>query len=171
MKLKGKLISTLALVAAIGMGSLGVVNADDSSTVVTDAKESTTIECPQDGTGTGPKDGTGVGAQNKQGQKNGQGNGQGKGQGQHKGEGRQGRGGIFMKSVEELQQSGVLSEDDVKNIQDYHVKNREERQKRMYNETCTKIDEMVEQKIITAEQGQKLKEAVENNMNSVQEQQ
>lgn len=165
MKLKGKLMSTIALVAAIGMGSLGVVSADDSSTVVTDTKETTAIECPQDGTG--PKDGTGIGAQNKQGQKN----GQGKGQGQHKGEGRQGRGGIFMKSVEELQQNGVLSEDDVKNIQDYHVKNREERQKRMYNETCTKIDEMVEQKIITAEQGQKLKEAVEKNMNNIKEQQ
>lgn len=161
MKLKGKLMSTIALVAAIGMGSLGVVSADDSSTVVTDTKETTAIECPQDGTG--PKDGTGIGAQNKQGQKN--------GQGQHKGEGRQGRGGIFMKSVEELQQNGVLSEDDVKNIQDYHVKNREERQKRMYNETCTKIDEMVEQKIITAEQGQKLKEAVEKNMNNIKEQQ
>lgn len=165
MKLKGTLMSAIALAAVIGIGNLGIANADDSSTAVKDAKESTTIECPQDGTC--PKDGTGVGAQNKQGQKN----GQGKGQGQRKGEGRQGRGQIFMKSVEELQQSGVLSEDDVKNIQDYHVKNREERQKRMYNETCTKIDEMVEQKIITAEQGQKLKEAVENNMNSVQEQQ
>lgn len=80
-----------------------------------------------------------------------------------------GRRGIFMKSVEELQKNGTLSEKDVENIKEFRKKEKEEMKQRILQEKNSKIDEMVKEKVITQEQGTKLKEAVEKNMNSIKE--
>lgn len=175
MKIKRGLIGALAITAILGVSSLGVVNADDSSN--TQTTTSSTVECPQDGTGTGAQDGTGIGAQNKNRgcnqsgqaneseQTNTNGQGKQKGQGRNKAQGTIGKNSYFMKSVQELQSSGEFTEEDVQNIQEYHMNNRTYRHNKEYDGSCTKIDDMVSKNIITAEQGENLKETLEKNLN------
>lgn len=68
-----------------------------------------------------------------------------------------GKGG-FEATLKELQESGVLTEDDVNKIDAYHKEKREAKMKEKMHES---IDEMVKDKVITTEKGQKLKEALD----------
>ena len=76
--------------------------------------------------------------------------------------------GVLRESVDELKKSGTLSEDDVKNIESYMVKDREAKEEeiknKIYNAECEKIDKMVEQKVISKEKGEKLKLTVKDNL-------
>lgn len=75
---------------------------------------------------------------------------------------------MLKESVDQLQKGGVLSEDDVKNIEIFINKERELMEKDMrskvYKEECSKIDKMVSEKVITKDQGDKLKAAVKENL-------
>ena len=76
--------------------------------------------------------------------------------------------GLLKESVNELKESGVLTEDDVKNIDSYMTKDRQAKEKeikeQIYNNECEKIDKMVSEKIISKEKGDKLKAAVKENI-------
>ena len=67
-----------------------------------------------------------------------------------------------------LKESGVLTEDDVKRIDSYMIKDREakkdEIKEQIYNAECEKIDKMVSEKVITKEKGEKLKASVKENI-------
>ncbi|WP_455540019.1 hypothetical protein [Terrisporobacter sp.] len=69
--------------------------------------------------------------------------------------------GVLRESIGELRESGTLSEDDMKNIESYMVKDREAKEaeikNKIYNDECEKIDKMVAAKVITKEKGEKLK--------------
>lgn len=162
MRIKKGLISALAISVVLGVSSLGVVNADDSSSIETTTPA--TIDCSQDGTGKGPQDGTGIGAQN--GNRGCGQNAKGKqnGKGKNREQGTIGKNSNFKKSIEQLQEQGVLSEEDVKNVLEYHIENK---QQKKYDNSCTKVDDMVAKNIITAEQGEKLKSTLETNLKSV----
>ena len=58
----------------------------------------------------------------------------------------------------------------MKNIDTFIKKERDERMSQVkdqiYNEECTKIDKMVSEKVITKDQGDKLKAAVKENLES-----
>ena len=75
---------------------------------------------------------------------------------------------MLKDSVEQLQKGGVLSEDDVKNIEMFINKERElmekDKRSKVYKEECSKIDKMVSEKVITKDQGDKLKAAVKENL-------
>lgn len=79
------------------------------------------------------------------------------------------RGGRVLKeSISQLKESGVLTEDDVKRIDSYMIKDREakkdEIKEQIYNAECEKIDKMVNEKVITKEKGEKLKASVKENI-------
>lgn len=78
------------------------------------------------------------------------------------------RNGSLRESVDELKENGILTEDDVKNIHSYMIKDRQAKEKEMkdkiYNMECEKIDKMVSEKVITKEKGEKLKAAVKANL-------
>lgn len=80
-------------------------------------------------------------------------------------------GGLLKESVDELKESGSLTEDDVKNINSYMTKDREskeaEMKDRIYKAECEKIDKMVSEKVISKEKGEKLKEAVKENIQNM----
>lgn len=67
---------------------------------------------------------------------------------------------VFKESVNELQKSGILTSEDVKNIDAYHEKLREQRKEEMKKKREAVIDNMVNEKVITAEKGEKLKETI-----------
>ena len=71
---------------------------------------------------------------------------------------------IIKESVDELQKSGVLTDEDVKNIDAYHQKLREQRKEEMNKKRDTVIDDMVNQKVISAEKGEKLKSTIDKNI-------
>lgn len=79
------------------------------------------------------------------------------------------RGGRVLKeSVSELKENGILTEDDVKNIDSYITKDRQIKEakikEQIYNAECEKIDKMVSEKVITKEKGEKLKSSVKENI-------
>ncbi|RDY29116.1 hypothetical protein CHL78_002080 [Romboutsia weinsteinii] len=67
---------------------------------------------------------------------------------------------IFDNSVDELKKSGVLDDKDIKNIENYNTKKMEEMKKKRHS----RIDEMVEQNVITKEKGEKLKSTIDKNI-------
>ncbi len=71
---------------------------------------------------------------------------------------------LIKESVEELQKSGVLTNEDVKNIDAYHQKLREQRKEEMKKKRDAMIDDMVTQKVITKEKGEKLKSTIDKNI-------
>ena len=71
---------------------------------------------------------------------------------------------IITESVEELQKSGVLNDDDIKNIDAYHQKLREQRKEEMKKKRDSLIDDMVNQKVISAEKAEKLKATIDKNI-------
>ena len=79
--------------------------------------------------------------------------------------------GLLKESVNQLKESGLLSDEDVKKIDSYMTKDRESKEaeikEKIYNEECEKIDAMVSQKIITKEQGEKLKSTVKENIQNM----
>ena len=82
--------------------------------------------------------------------------------------GRRGGPCILKDSVAELKESGTLTSDDVKNIENYMAKERSQKQaevkEKIYNLEAEKIDNMIDQKIITKEKGNKLKTAIRENI-------
>lgn len=82
--------------------------------------------------------------------------------------GRRGGPCILKDSIAKLKESGDLTSDDVKNIENYMANERIQKQAKMkekiYNLECEKIDNMVVKKIITKEKGDKLKEAIKKNI-------
>lgn len=77
-------------------------------------------------------------------------------------------GDLLKGSINELKESGNLTEDDVKNINSYMTKDRESKEaeikERIYKIECEKIDKMVSEKVISKEKGEKLKETVKVNI-------
>ena len=71
---------------------------------------------------------------------------------------------IIKESVDELQKSGVLTDEDVKNIDAYHQKLREQRKEEMKKKRDAVIDDMVNQKVITKEKGEQLKATIDKNI-------
>ena len=71
---------------------------------------------------------------------------------------------LIKESVDELQKSGVLTGEDVKNIDAYHQKLREQRKEEMKKKRDAIIDDMVTQKVITKEKGEKLKSTIDKNI-------
>lgn len=80
-------------------------------------------------------------------------------------------GGLLKESINELKENGSLTEDDVKNINSYITKDRESKEteikERIYKIECEKIDKMVSEKVISKEKGEKLKEAVKENIQNM----
>lgn len=161
MKIKGSLIGALALTAVLGISNLGVVNADDSSNIETTPLA---VEYNENSNYTEKDNNTSQdeyrsGCSNQQ---------RGQGKGQQRGQGGQLRNSYFMKSVQELAQSGVLSEQDVANIQEYQTTNRGQHHNRMNGQSCTRVDELVSKNIITEEQGIKLKQTMDKKINNLE---
>ena len=75
---------------------------------------------------------------------------------------------LLRESINDLKEKGTLTEDDIKNIDSYMIKEREAKEKeikeKIYNDECEKIDKMVSNKIITKEKGEKLKVEVKENL-------
>lgn len=71
---------------------------------------------------------------------------------------------VIKESIEELQKSGVLTDEDVKNIDTYHQKLREQRKEEMKNKRDAMINDMVTQKVITKEKGERLKLTIDKNI-------
>ena len=71
---------------------------------------------------------------------------------------------LIKESVDELQKSGVLTGEDVKNIDAYHQKLREQRKEEMKKKRDAIIDDMVTQKVITKEKVEKLKSTIDKNI-------
>ena len=71
---------------------------------------------------------------------------------------------VIKESIEELQKSGVLTDEDVKNIDAYHQKIREQRKQEMKKKRDAMIDDMVTENVITKEKGQKLKSTIDKNI-------
>ncbi len=76
--------------------------------------------------------------------------------------------GLLKDSVNELKDSGVLDDNDVKNIDSYMLKEKEakeaEMKEKIYNFESEKIDNMVNENVITKEKGDKLKATVKENI-------
>ena len=81
------------------------------------------------------------------------------------------RDGHLKESVENLRQSGDLTEEDIKNIDCYMKKQRDLREQeikeKMYNAECENIDNMVREKVISKEKGKKLKLKIKPHMNEI----
>ena len=75
---------------------------------------------------------------------------------------------LLQESVNKLKANGSLTEEDVKNIECYMNKEREVKEKeikeKIYNSECEKIDNMVSGKVITKEKGDKIKDAMKENL-------
>lgn len=71
---------------------------------------------------------------------------------------------IFKESIDELQKSGVLTTEDVKKIDTYHEKLREQKREEMKKNRKAIIDNMVNEKVISEEKGNKLKSTIEKNI-------
>ncbi len=65
--------------------------------------------------------------------------------------------GPYEETLQQLKESGVLTVDDVKKIEEYNKSERDARLKEMINEN---INNMVKQNVITSAKGEKLKEAL-----------
>ena len=66
---------------------------------------------------------------------------------------------IFKESVESLEVQGVLTQDDVKNIKEYCKQQMIKKEK---EKSIERVDQMVKDKVITKEKGEKLKQAINN---------
>lgn len=79
---------------------------------------------------------------------------------------------LFRESMDDLQESGVLTDEDIKNIDEYMDKERTKKnaeiKEEIYKNECEKIDTMVSQKVITKEKGNKLKSAVKKNLDELE---
>ncbi|MBC5997598.1 hypothetical protein EAI30_09095 [Romboutsia ilealis] len=69
----------------------------------------------------------------------------------------------FESTLKELQESGVLTEADVKKIEAYQKSQMEARKAEMKQKRNEEINNMVKENIITAEKAEKLKEALDKN--------
>lgn len=75
---------------------------------------------------------------------------------------------LLMQSVQELQKDGTLSKQDVQKIKEFRKKEREEMKQRILQSQCKKVDQMVKEKVITKQQGIKLKQTMEKNLNNLE---
>lgn len=69
----------------------------------------------------------------------------------------------FESTLKELQESGVLTEADVKKIEAYQKSQMEARKAEMKQKRNEEINNMVKENVITAEKAEKLKEALDKN--------
>ncbi|WP_296647842.1 hypothetical protein [Romboutsia sp. 13368] len=66
---------------------------------------------------------------------------------------------IFKQSVENLEEEGVLTQDDVKNIKEYCKQQMIKKEK---EKSIEQVEQMVKDNVITKEKGEKLKQAITN---------
>ena len=71
---------------------------------------------------------------------------------------------LFDESINELKESGVLSESDINKINEYMKKEHEQRKAEMKKKRDEKIDNMVNENVISKDKGNKLKEAIDKNI-------
>lgn len=74
----------------------------------------------------------------------------------------------FESTLKELQESGVLTESDVKKIEEYQKAQMEARKAEMKEKRNEEINNMVKENIITKEKAQKLIEALDKKMESME---
>lgn len=77
----------------------------------------------------------------------------------------------FESTLKELQDSGVLTESDVKKIEEYQKTQMEARKAQMKEKRNEEINNMVKENIITKEKAQKLIEALDKKMESIENKQ
>ena len=70
----------------------------------------------------------------------------------------------FEKSITELKSSGVLNDEDIKKIDEYNKKLEEKRKAEMKKKRDEVIDNMVNENVISHQKGEKLKQAVDKNI-------
>ncbi|MBO3443472.1 hypothetical protein [Clostridium sp. CCUG 7971] len=70
----------------------------------------------------------------------------------------------FEKSIIELKNSGVLNDEDIKKIDEYNKKIEEKRKSEMKKKRDEVIDNMVNENVISHQKGEKLKQAVDKNI-------
>lgn len=70
----------------------------------------------------------------------------------------------FEKSITELKNSGVLNDEDIKKIDEYNKKLEEKRKAEMKKKRDEVIDNMVNENVISHQKGEKLKQAVDKNI-------
>lgn len=71
---------------------------------------------------------------------------------------------IFEESIKELKKSGVLTSEDIKNIESYMQKEHEQREAEIKKKRDEKIDNLVKENVLTIEKANKLKEAIDKNV-------
>ncbi|MGX4598542.1 hypothetical protein [Faecalimicrobium sp. JNUCC 81] len=71
---------------------------------------------------------------------------------------------VFEKSIRELKDSGVLNDEDIKKIDEYNKKLEEKRNTEMKKKRDEVIDNMVNENVISHQKGEKLKQAVDKNI-------
>lgn len=71
---------------------------------------------------------------------------------------------VFEESINELRESGVLSENDINKINEYMKKEHEQRKVEMKKKRDEKIDNMVNENVISKDKGNKLKEAIDKSI-------
>ena len=74
----------------------------------------------------------------------------------------------FESTLKELQESGVLTESDVKKIDEYQKAQMEARKAEMKEKRNEEINNMVKENVITKEKAQKLIEALDKKMESME---
>lgn len=68
------------------------------------------------------------------------------------------------KSITELKGSGVLNDEDIKKIDEYNKKLEEKRRDEMKKRRYEVIDNMVNENVISHQKGEKLKQAIDKNI-------
>lgn len=71
---------------------------------------------------------------------------------------------VFEKSITELKNSGVLNDEDIKKIDEYNKKLEEKRKAEMKKKRDEVIDNMVNENVISHQKGEKLKQAIDKNI-------
>lgn len=71
---------------------------------------------------------------------------------------------VFEKSIKELKDSGVLNDEDLKKMDEYNKKLEEQRKEEMKKKRHERIDSMVNENVISHQKGEKLKQAIDKNI-------
>lgn len=66
---------------------------------------------------------------------------------------------IFIESIKHLEDEGVLTQDDINKIKEY---SKQQMIKKEKEKSIERVDQMVKDKVITKEKGEKLKQAINN---------
>lgn len=71
---------------------------------------------------------------------------------------------VFEKSIKELKDSGVLNDEDLKKMDEYNKRLEEQRKEEMKKKRHERIDSMVNENVISHQKGEKLKQAIDKNI-------